>query len=49
MLVSIPNLEDQYVDVSVGDVVDVVVDSITEKDPPIIYPIAIEVPNDKTP
>lgn len=43
MLVSIPNLEDRYVDASVGDVVDVVVDSIAEKDLPIIYPKAIEV------
>ena len=35
MLVNIPNLEDRYVDV--------VVDSIAEKDPPIIYSKAIEV------
>ena len=43
MLVSIPNLEDRYVDLSVGDVVNVVVDYIAEKDPPIISPIGIHV------
>ena len=49
MLVSIPNLEDRYVDVSVGDVGDVMVDYITGKDPPIIYPKAIEVQKESLP
>ena len=49
MLVSIPNLEDRYVSLSIGDVVDVVVDYVAEKDPPIIYPKAIEVRNDSVP
>ena len=49
MLVSIPNLEDRYVSLVVGDVVDVVVDYIAMKDPPVIYPLVIEVRNESLP
>ena len=49
MLVSIPNLEDRYVSLVVGDVVDVVVDYIAMKDPPVIYPLVIEVQNASLP
>ena len=42
MLVSIPNLEERYVSLAIGDVVNVAIDYIRETDPPIIYPVAIQ-------